>query len=61
MKESWKEASERSERKHRELQDRILAIPGTERVLRKLAGANRETVLSLLASAVGNKNFGSLP
>ena len=59
MKDSGKESIKRAERKHLELQDRILAIPGTERILRKLAkaGANRENALSLLASAVGDKKF----
>jgi hypothetical protein len=48
MKDTWTEAWEQSERKHRELQDRILAIPGSQRVLRRLtkAGAKQEKVLS---------------
>ncbi len=63
MKETWREAGERSERKHRQLQDRILAIPGSERVLSKLTkeGANREKVLSLLASAVQDVDFWRKP
>jgi hypothetical protein len=54
MKDIWREGWERSEREHRELQERILTIPGSQHVLRKLTseGANREKVLSLLANAV---------
>jgi hypothetical protein len=63
MKETWKEDWERSEREHRDLQDRILAIPDSERLLRKLTkeGANREKVLSLLAGAVENVDFWRKP
>jgi hypothetical protein len=63
MKETWRQAAEHSERKHRELQDRILAIPLSQRVLSKLTkeGANREKVLSLLASAVEDKDFWQRP
>ena len=55
--------AERSARKHRELQAQILALPGTERVLRKLkrAGANRERVLSLVADTVHDKTFWLAP
>jgi hypothetical protein len=56
---TWREAWERSEQKHRELQDRILAIPGSQRVLSKLTEerADRGHILSLLASAVTDKDF----
>lgn len=58
MTDTWTEAWERSERKHRELQDRILTIPGSQRVLSKLAkaGADRGQILSLLSSAVADKD-----
>ncbi len=63
MKDTWREDWERSERKHRELQDRILAIPGSQRVLSKLTkeGANREKLLSLLANAVLDVGFWRKP
>ncbi len=59
MTDTWTAAWERSERKHRELQDRILAIPGSRRVLSKLTqeAANREHILSLLACAVEDKGI----
>jgi hypothetical protein len=59
MKDTWKEGWERSEREHRDLQNRILVLPGSQRVLSKLTkeGANREKVLSLLASAVEDVDF----
>lgn len=59
MKDTWKEDWERSEQKHRELQDRILAIPGSQRVLSKLTkeSADRKHILSLLASAVTHKDY----
>jgi hypothetical protein len=59
MKDAWTEAAERSERKHREMQARILAISGSQRVLSKLKkeGANPEKILSLLADAVADVNF----
>jgi len=59
MKDTWAEAWERSEQKHRELQDRILAIPGSQRVLGRLKkeGANQEKVLSLLAMAAEHNGF----
>jgi hypothetical protein len=63
MKDSWKEGWERSEREHRDLQDRILAIPGSQRVLSRLTheGANRKKVLSLLAGAVEDVDFWRKP
>jgi hypothetical protein len=63
MKNTWSELSDQFDRKQRDLQDRILAIPGSQRVLRKLRteGANRETVLSLLADAVEHVDFWRKP
>ena len=54
MKDTWKEDWERLEQRHRELQGRILAIPGSQRVLSKLtkAGTDQGQILSLLSSAV---------
>ena len=59
MTDTWHGALERAEQKHREVQNRILAIPGTQRVLRKLtkAGASQDKILSLLASAVSDRKF----
>jgi len=59
MNDYWKAAWERSERKHLELQDRILAIQGSQRVLSRLTkeGANPKRVLSLLANAVSDHDF----
>jgi hypothetical protein len=52
LREDW----EQLEQGHRELQERILAIPGSQRVLRKLpnAGADQGQILSLLSSAVAD-------
>jgi len=63
MKDTWRETWERSERKHRQLQDQILAISGSQRVLRRLTreGANPEKMLSLLASAVQDVDFWRKP
>ncbi len=63
MKDTWTEARERSEREHRKLQERILTIPGSQRVLSKLTNesANREKVLSLLADAVNVVGFWRKP
>jgi hypothetical protein len=57
MTDSGTEAWKRSEQKHRQLQDRILAIPGSRRVLNKLAKekTDRDYLLSVLASAVEDK------
>jgi hypothetical protein len=59
MKDTWRESWEQSERNHRELQKRIIAIPGSERVLSKLTreGANREKLLSLLANSAADLDF----
>ena len=59
MKDTWTEAWERSEREHRVLQARIIAIPGTQHVLTKLTneGANGAKVLSLLANTVIDRDF----
>jgi hypothetical protein len=59
IKDTWTEAWERSEQKHRQLKDRIRAIPGSQGVLSRLttAGPDREEVLSLLASAVQDVDF----
>src|SRR5438477_2919853 len=56
---SWQEALDRAERKHQELQRKVLAIPGTGRVLQRLtkAGANQKKIVSLLASAVRDRGF----
>ena len=63
MKDTWKEARERSEKEHRALQERIFATPGSQRVLSKLQnkGANREKILSLLANAVSDVDFWRKP
>src|SRR5438477_6016442 len=63
MKDTWTEAWKRSERKHREVQEQILAIPRSQRVLRRLTdeGANREKILSLLACAVQTIDFWRKP
>jgi hypothetical protein len=63
MTDTWKEVWERSEQKHRELQDRILAIPGSQRVLSKLTEgkADREYILSLLANAVADHDWWRTP
>lgn len=59
MTDNWAEARDRSEQKHRELHDRILAIPGSQRLLSKLtkAGADRGQVLSLLSSTVAGRDI----
>jgi hypothetical protein len=57
MTETWAESWERSEREHRALQNRILAIPGSQRVVNKLTKqkADQNYILSLLANAVGDR------
>jgi hypothetical protein len=60
---AWKAVVERWELNRRQVQSRILAIPGSHRALRKLTteGANRERVLSLLADTVEELNFWQKP
>jgi hypothetical protein len=50
----WEKVSERFERKHKEIQRRMVALPGSQRDLRTLvtAGASEARVLELLSFAV---------
>jgi hypothetical protein len=63
MTESWQEINERLERRDREIERRILALPGSERYLRALvrAGANEGQVVRLLCYAVGEKGWWRKP
>src|SRR5580765_6422307 len=63
MKDTLTTSWEESEQAHRELQQRILEIPGSRRVLRGLSkqGANQEKLLSLLASSVTDVDFWRKP
>jgi hypothetical protein len=59
MTESWKAASERFERNDKEIQRRILALPGSEADLKTLvkAGASEREVLQQLSFAVMERGF----
>jgi len=57
MTDSWREVSERLERRDKEIQRRILALPGSQRNLKALvkAGASEARILKLLCFAVNEK------
>jgi hypothetical protein len=57
MTESWQEIYERLERRDKEIQHRILALPGSQRYLKTLvgAGASEAQVLRLLCFAVSKE------
>src|SRR5271157_666461 len=59
----WEKVSERFERKDKEIQRRILALPGSERDLKTLAkaGASEKEVLQLLSFAVTERGFWRKP
>src|ERR1035438_8178711 len=63
MVESWQKINERLESRDKEIQRRILALPGSQRVLKKLvtAGASETQVLTLLAHAVSKKDLWQKP
>jgi hypothetical protein len=57
MPDSWQEINERLERRDKETQRRILALPGSKRTLTRLvkAGATEARILELLSLAVSDK------
>lgn len=58
MAESWQEINERLDRRDKEIQRRILALPGSQQDLKKLvaAGASETELLKLLAHAVSKND-----